>query len=334
MAPSSHTPCVILTTGEPAGIGPDVVIMAARKDWPAQLIALGDRSLLEARANALGIPIQLESYSSTEPARPHQAGSLPLIDIPLNTPCHPGVVSQANASYVLAQLDLGIALCADGEGSALVTAPIHKAVINEAGIPFLGHTEYLANATNTPQVVMMLTNGELKVALATTHLPLAAVPAAITQPLLREVLTVLHQDLETRFGIVEPTISVLGLNPHAGEAGHLGTEEMDIIAPVCGELRGRNMNVSDPLPADSAFIPRIRARTDAYLAMYHDQGLPVLKAMGFDDAVNVTLGLPLIRTSVDHGTALELAATGEADSGSLEAAIQMAISLAVRRANA
>ena len=334
MATSSHTPCVILTTGEPAGIGPDVVTMAASKDWPAQLIALGDRSLLEARANALGIAIQLESYSSTEPAKPHQAGSLPLIDIPLYTQCQPGVVSKANASYVLAQLDLGITLCAAGEGSALVTAPIHKTVINEAGIPFLGHTEYLANATNTPQVVMMLTNGDLRVALATTHLPLTAVPAAITQPLLREVLTVLHQDLETRFGILEPAISVLGLNPHAGEAGHLGTEEIEVIAPVCGELRSRNMNVSNPLPADSAFIPAIRARTDAYLAMYHDQGLPVLKAMGFDHAVNVTLGLPFIRTSVDHGTALELAGTGKADPGSLEAAIRMAISLAMHSADA
>ena len=333
MAPPSHTPCVILTTGEPAGIGPDVVLMAADKDWPAQLIALGDHSLLEARARALGISIRLEYFSSTEPAKPHQAGSLPLIHIPLHTSCQPGVVSEANASYVLAQLDLGIGLCTDGDGSALVTAPIHKAIINEAGIPFLGHTEYLANATNTPTVVMMLTNGDLKVALATTHLPLASVPAAITQPLLKAILTVLHQDLETRFGILEPAISVLGLNPHAGEAGHIGTEEIGIIAPVCGELRSRNMNISDPLPADSAFIPAIRARTDAYLAMYHDQGLPVLKAMGFDDAVNVTLGLPLIRTSVDHGTALELAATGEADSGSLEAAIQMATSLAMQSAN-
>jgi 4-hydroxythreonine-4-phosphate dehydrogenase len=218
-------------------------------------------------------------------------------------------------------------MCQAEEATAMVTAPVQKSVINDAGVPFLGHTEYLAAATNTPHVVMMLASGDLRVTLATTHLPLAAVASAITREHLEQTLAILHTDLIKRFGISQPIVTVLGLNPHAGEGGHLGREEIDTIAPVCEVLRESGFQVEGPLPADSAFIPSVRDKTDAYLAMYHDQGLPVLKALGFQGAVNITLGLPFTRTSVDHGTALALAGTGLADAGSLEAAIQMAIQL-------
>jgi 4-hydroxythreonine-4-phosphate dehydrogenase len=229
---------------------------------------------------------------------------------------------------VLAQLDMAVNLCQSGECHAMVTAPVHKAVINDAGVPFSGHTEYLARATGAEQSLMLLTSGDLRVALATTHLPLREVPDALNARLLKYVLCTLHHDLASRFSCAAPRITVLGLNPHAGEGGHLGSEDQAVIAPVCEMLRGEGLNILGPVPADSAFIPSLRAQTDAYLAMYHDQGLPVLKALGFHGAVNVTLGLPIIRTSVDHGTALDLAATGKADAGSLRAAIQTAIDLA------
>jgi len=327
MTPDATVKKIIITTGEPAGIGPDIVLMAATQSWPVHLIAAGNRDLLARRAAALGLAVNLWAYSATDATTPHVPGELPLIDIPLRADCHAGVLDPANASYVLAQLDLSMAVCQAGETAAMVTAPVQKSVINDAGIPFLGHTEYLATATQTPHVVMMLASGDLRVALTTTHLPLADVPGAITREHLEQTLTVLHSDLVNRFGISQPSITVLGLNPHAGEEGHLGKEEIDTIAPVCAALRERGFLIDGPLPADSAFIPAIRAKTDAYLAMYHDQGLPVLKALGFQGAVNITLGLPFTRTSVDHGTALSLAGTGNADAGSLEAAIGMAIAL-------
>ena len=318
---------IVVTTGEPAGIGPDVVLMAAAKSWDAQLIAVGDHELLGARAAALRLPVRFMPYSSTDMAKPHVAGRLPLIDIPLHNECRQGVLNPANARYVLAQLDLAISLCKAKEAGAMVTAPVQKSVVNEAGISFKGHTEYLASAVGAPHVVMMLASGDLRVALTTTHLPLTDVPGAITREHLERTLTVLHTDLVDRFDISRPTVTVLGLNPHAGEAGHLGREETDTIRPVCEAFRNSGFRVEGPLPADSAFIPSIRTKTDAYLAMYHDQGLPVLKALGFQGAVNITLGLPFTRTSVDHGTALDLAGTGDADAGSLEAAIKMAVEL-------
>ena len=321
-------PKLILTTGEPAGIGPDLILVAASEEWDAHLIAVGDRSLLEARAGTLGLDVALVPYSSTDPITRHQAGRLPLIDLPLTAPCTAGKTDPQNTSYVLAQLDLAVSLCESGECHGMVTAPVHKATINESGIRFSGHTEYLAETTHTKQVVMLLASGDLRVALATTHLPLRSVPDAIEPANLKSTLTVLHQDLTKRFGLNQPRITVLGLNPHAGEGGHLGHEDLTIIAPVCDALRESGLAITGPLPADSAFIPDMRAKTDAYLAMYHDQGLPVLKALGFHGSVNITLGLPIVRTSVDHGTALELAGSGKADAGSLKAAIQAAIDFA------
>ena len=325
----THTvPKLILTTGEPAGIGPDLVLATTLLEWDSHLIAVGNESLLSERARALGLDIEFVPYSSTDPINRHHAGRIPLIDLPLNAPCTAGKIDPRNASYVLAQLDLAVSLCESGECQGMVTAPVHKAAINESGVPFSGHTEYLAEAAHTKHFVMLLASGDLRVALATTHLPLRAVPDAIEPANLESTLTVLHHDLITRFGLHQPQITVLGLNPHAGEGGHLGREDLTIIAPVCNALRERGLAITGPVPADSAFIPDMRAKTDAYLAMYHDQGLPVLKALGFHGAVNITLGLPIIRTSVDHGTALDLAASGKADAGSLKAAIQAAIDLA------
>ena len=325
----SHTsPRLILTTGEPAGVGPDLILTAAQHDWDAHLIAVGSKSFLTARADLLGLRIELMPYSSYDTNVPHRAGQLQVIDIPLHEPCTAGEPSTGNASYVLAQLDLAVSLCQAGECHAMVTAPVHKAVINEAGIPFGGHTEYLAEATKTDQAVMLLASHDLRVALATTHMPLRCVPDAINAVQLQRTLITLHQELMQRFGVEAPRITVLGLNPHAGEGGHLGKEEATLISPACATLRRQGLNINGPLPADSAFTPSIRLQTDAYLAMYHDQGLPVLKALGFRDAVNITLGLPIIRTSVDHGTALDLAGTGKADGGSLSAAIHTAIDMA------
>jgi 4-hydroxythreonine-4-phosphate dehydrogenase len=317
----------ILTTGEPAGVGPDLVLEAAQRPWNAHLVAVGDAELLAARAQALGQQVEFIPYSTTNNTRCHQPGRLPVVHIPLKASCTAGVTNPQNASYVLAQLDLAVSMCRAGECAGMVTAPVHKAVINEAGIPFSGHTEYLAEALQASSVVMLLTSDNFRVALATTHLPLKDVSGRLNSDMLRETLQTLHNALVNRFGIAKPRITVLGLNPHAGEGGHLGTEDQTIIAPVCEVARAEGMNIIGPVPADSAFIPDVRAQTDAYLAMYHDQGLPVLKAFGFHGAVNITLGLPIIRTSVDHGTALELAGTGAADAGSLLAAIQSAIDL-------
>ena len=321
-------PNIVITSGEPAGIGPDLVLMATMSSWDAQLVVLGNQKLLAERAQLLGLPLIFEAYSSVHAVKPHTPGAVLLIDLPLHRPCEPGVLNPGNASYVLAQLDMAVDLCRVNECQAMVTAPVNKAVINDAGLPFTGHTEFLAASTGTDRVVMMLVADTLRIALGTTHIPLRDVPDALDTQSLLEMLNIIHAHLRTHCCIGQPRITVLGLNPHAGENGHLGSEDEAIIAPACEAAREQGMCIRGPLPADSAFIPPMREQTDAYLAMYHDQGLPVLKALGFHQAVNVTLGLPLVRTSVDHGTALELAGTGKADSGSLETAIRTAIALA------
>jgi len=324
-------PRLVVTSGEPAGIGPDILLAAAAKPQSSQLVGLGDKALLATRAQQLGLDVRLVPYSSTRPTVAHQPGELPFIDVSLSVASHPGTLDPSNASQVLAQLDLALELCRNQECQGMVTAPVHKSVINDAGIPFTGHTEYLASALHVSDAVMLLVSGELRVALATTHLPLRDVPDAINQPLIEHSLAVISQALSQQFGIDHPHITVLGLNPHAGECGHLGKEELDVIEPGCNAARAQGLQVIGPISADTAFTPEKRRKTDAYLALFHDQGLPVLKTLGFGDAVNVTLGLPIIRTSVDHGTALELAGTGQARASSLQAAIALAGQLAVNQ---
>ncbi len=318
-------PRIAITVGEPAGIGPDIVLAIAQHHWPAELVAIADPTLLEERAAQLGIPVSIANYDASRPIKEHTPGTLPVAAVQLNAHAELGVLDPSNAAYVVDTLQRAVDGCQSGEFQGMVTAPVQKSVINDGGIPFSGHTEFLAQATNTEQVVMLLASGDLRVALATTHLPLQEVSRAITPALLESVIRILHGDLQGKFGIASPRISVLGLNPHAGEGGHLGREEIDVIIPVLDALRKEGMYLNGPLPADTAFNAEIRAETDAYLAMYHDQGLPVLKFAGFGDAVNVTLGLPIVRTSVDHGTALSLAGTGEAKSESLQAAITLAM---------
>lgn len=322
----STLPRIILSTGEPAGIGPDLAIAIAQQDWHCQLIVAGDRSLLHARAQALGTQLQIRDYTPDQ-AQPQQAGILTLLHMPVSAPIKAGVLNPANARYVLNLLDRACDGCSSGEFAAMVTAPVQKSVINQAGVAFTGHTEYLAERTGGHIPVMMLTANELRVALVTTHLPLAEVSQAITKEVLRDTLLILEYDLRRRFAIAQPRILVLGLNPHAGESGYLGREEIDTITPILNELRAQGMQLTGPAPADTAFTPHLLENADVVLAMYHDQGLPVLKYAGFGNAVNVTLGLPIIRTSVDHGTALDLAGTGKADAGSLIAALQLAIQL-------
>ena len=321
-------PKLAITAGEPAGIGPDILLTAATLPHEAQWVAIGSAHVLADRAAQLGLDIVFTPYSSTDASAPHAPGILPLIDIPTCTTVRTGTQDPDNARHVLALMDQAVSLCTAGECNGMITAPVHKGVINDAGIPFSGHTEYLQEATDASDVVMLLVSGSLRIALATTHLPLNRVAEAIRADHLHRVLTVLDNELRTRFGIASPRITVLGLNPHAGEGGHLGSEERDIIEPVCKTLQDLGLQIVGPVPADSAFIPSMRASTDAYLAMYHDQGLPVLKSHGFEGAVNITLGLPIIRTSVDHGTALELAGTGNASTGSFLAAIDAATELA------
>jgi 4-hydroxythreonine-4-phosphate dehydrogenase len=316
-----------LTPGEPAGIGPDLCIQLAQQPQAAELVAIADPQLLESRAAELGLPLTLRPFDPARPARPSGAGELGVLPVALEAPVRCGRLDPRNAPYVLATLRRAVQGCRQGDFAALVTGPVHKGVINEAGIPFSGHTEFLAEQTAAPQVVMMLATEGLRVALATTHLPLAEVSRHITRAGLESVLRILHHDLVERFGIAAPRILVCGLNPHAGEGGHLGREEIEVIAPVLEQLRAEGMALNGPLPADTLFTPRYLAEADAVLAMYHDQGLPVLKHMGFGQAVNVTLGLPIIRTSVDHGTALELAGSGGADTGSLRYAIEVALEM-------
>lgn len=325
----SQLPRIALTTGEPAGIGPDLVLAIAQRDWPCQLITLGDPELLQSRARQLNIKLQLRDYQSGT-YQPHQAGTLTLCAIAASAPVHAGQLNKLNARHVLQLLDRACDGCMKGEFAAMVTPPVQKSVINEAGIAFTGHTEYLAERTGALPV-MMLVADSLRVALVTTHLPLAQVSAAITHDALHATLRILHADLCTRFGIAAPRIMVLGLNPHAGESGYLGREEIEVMLPVINQLKAQGMQLIGPLPADTAFTPHRLQEVDAVLAMYHDQGLPVLKYVGFGNAVNVTLGLPIIRTSVDHGTALDLAGTGKADAGSLCAALKLAIELSHTR---
>jgi len=325
-------PRIAVTSGEPAGIGPELCLRLAGQPLPARPVVLGDRQLLAQRAAALGLAVALHDYGPEQPAPP---GALEVLHVPLAAPCVAGKLDAANGPYVLALLDRALAGCTAGEFAAMATAPVHKGVINQAGVPFTGHTEYLAEKTATPLVVMMLAgetgHGPLRVALATTHLPLRAVPDAITAELLRRTLAILHADLRSKYGIADPTILVTGLNPHAGEGGYLGREEIDLIEPVLADLRARGMKLIGPLPADTLFTPPVLARGDAVLAMFHDQGLAALKYATFGRGINVTLGLPILRTSVDHGTALELAGTGKADPGSLFEAVSEAARMAARQ---
>jgi len=326
-------PRLILTAGEPAGIGPDLCLALANQSWPARLVVAGDIELLQQRAQMLGMKLSLRE-SALEVVSEHEPGSLQVLHRPLASAVIAGRLNIDNAGHVLQLLDLACDACTSGLADAMVTAPLQKSVINDAGIAFTGHTEYLARRTDASMPVMLLTSGKMKVALATTHLPLREVADAITAPLLEQVLEVLLYDLQACFGIAKPRLMVCGLNPHAGESGHLGLEEITIITPVLDAFRARGIPIIGPVPADTAFTPAQLARADAVLAMYHDQGLPVIKHAGFGEAVNVTLGLPIIRTSVDHGTALELAGTGRASAASMEAAVRLAIEMANHSASA
>ena len=318
-----------ITPGEPAGIGPDICIQLAQNP-PAdtELMFIADPQLLADRARQLGLPLVLHPHQNSTAPAASPAGQASIVPVSLRAPCLAGQLDPANASYVLQTLTRAVELCQNGTCDALVTGPVNKACINDAGIPFSGHTEFLAEACHTDLTVMMLATEGLRVALATTHLPLKDVAGAITRELLNRILTILDSDLRKRFGIEQPAIVVCGLNPHAGEGGHLGREEIETIEPVLAELRRKGMNLTGPLPADTLFTPKVLAHADAVLSMYHDQGLPVLKFKGFGNASNITLGLPIIRTSVDHGTALELAGTGKADCGSLHNAIATALLMA------
>ncbi len=327
-------PLIALTSGEPAGIGPDLALALAARPAArrgARLVLVGDLAMLERRAARLRLALRLRELAAA--GRP---GAVDVLHVPLAHAERPGRLDPRNAAYVLATLDAALARCVGGGFAAMVTAPVHKGVINDAGYAFTGHTEYLADQTHTPRVVMMLLGGAppLRVALATTHLALAAVPAALNRVMLRDTLEILARDLAAWFGIARPRILVAGLNPHAGESGHLGREEIEVIAPVIEELKSRGMRLTGPLPADTLFTPRLLSGADAVLAMYHDQGLPVLKYATFGGGVNITLGLPVIRTSVDHGTALDLAASAAkargADGGSLIAAFRLAAELSTR----
>jgi len=312
-----------LTPGEPAGIGPDLAVMLAQGERHHEIVAIADPALLEARAALLGLPLTVRVFDGTRVPTGDSSGTLCVAEEALRAPAEPGKLDPANAAYVLATLDRATDGCLDGTFAAMVTAPIHKGAINDAGIAFTGHTEYLAERTRA-EPVMMLVADTLRVALATTHLPLARVSDALTKDVLERALRVLHTDLVTRFELSNPRILVCGLNPHAGEGGHMGREEIDVIEPVLDALRLQGMDLVGPLPADTLFTPRHLATADAVLAMFHDQGLPVLKYAGFGHGVNVTLGLPICRTSVDHGTALDLAGSGDIDGGSLAAALELA----------
>jgi len=327
----SCEPVIAVTSGEPAGVGPELCAQLALRRWRARLVVVGSRELIGSRLGALAGNV---AVTDRQADRPNGTATLEVCDVPLRAQVVAGRVDPANAPYVLEMLDRAIDGCRQGAFDAMVTAPVHKAVLNDAGIAFTGHTEYLARRTGAHRVVMMLVGAGMRVALATTHLPLASVPAAVTRELLEETLRILHADLRVRFGVDTPCILVAGLNPHAGEGGHMGREEIEVITPVLDRLRAEGMHLLGPLPADTLFVPHTLQLGDAVLAMYHDQGLPVLKHASFGGGVNVTLGLPIIRTSVDHGTALDLAGTGRADPGSLFAAVDLAISMVEARRRA
>ncbi|MGE6106445.1 4-hydroxythreonine-4-phosphate dehydrogenase PdxA [Aeromonas sobria] len=320
-------PCqrLAITPGEPAGIGPDLVLDIARRDWPHQLVVIASPELMQRRAQALGLEIALIPYDPAQPARPQRAGTLTLCPVALGAPEQAGQLDEANGAYVLATLQRACDGNMSGEFAAVVTGPVHKGIINQAGVSFSGHTEFFAQQAGVPDVVMLLATDGLRVALATTHIPLACVARAITAERLGKVIRILNADLRDKFGIKAPRIYVCGLNPHAGEGGHLGREEIDVIEPALDALRQEGIDLVGPLPADTLFQEKYLKDADAVLTMYHDQGLPVLKYKGFGRSVNITLGLPFIRTSVDHGTALDLAGKGLADSGSLVTALNHAI---------
>ena len=320
-------PTIALTAGEPAGIGPDLCVLLAQQPLAARIVVIADRNLLETRALQLNVPLTLIDFDASTPHSPALPGTLYLLDHALPVPAASGVLQPVNSGYVLETLRSAVTGCLNGQFDAMVTAPVHKSIINDAGFPFTGHTEFLAELTRTARVVMMLAGGGLRVALATTHLALKEVAEAITRESLQDTLRILHHDLQHRFGLPHPRILVAGLNPHAGESGHLGREEIDVIIPVLNQLHAAGMDVHGPYPADTLFTPSTLKNADCVLAMYHDQGLPVLKYASFGGGVNITLGLPIIRTSVDHGTALELAGTGNIESGSLLAAIDMALEM-------
>jgi 4-hydroxythreonine-4-phosphate dehydrogenase len=322
---------LVLTPGEPSGVGPDLVLRIAQQAWPHQLVVVADPALLTERAHLLGLPITLQPYDPAQPAAPQAAGTLTVCAIPLGAPSQAGQLDEHNGHYVLQTLQRACDGCLSGEFAALVTGPVHKGIINQAGVPFSGHTEFFAQQSSTPDVVMMLATEGLRVALVTTHIPLAYVAKAITPERLVKIIRILDADLRAKFGISKPRIYVCGLNPHAGEGGHLGREEIDVIEPTLATLREEGLSLVGPLPADTLFQDKYLKDADAVLAMYHDQGLPVLKFKGFGNSVNITLGLPFIRTSVDHGTALDLAGTGQADPGSLLTAIDHAIKMVEKR---
>ena len=321
-------PRIAITSGEPAGIGPDICVLLSQLDIAANITIIGDIEVLTNRAKEINVSFKVEPYQITNTAETHRKNQLKILHIPTLETVTVGDLNQANSQYVLNMLTCAIDGAMSGAFDAIVTAPVHKGVINDAGIAFTGHTEFLAEYTNTPNVVMMLVGGGLKVALATIHLALKDVPAAITQSSLETTIRILQHDLVNKFGLKNPRILVAGLNPHAGENGYLGSEEIEIINPVLAKLRNEGLQLIGALPADTLFAKHNLSQADAVLAMYHDQGLPVLKHASFGEGVNVTLGLPIIRTSVDHGTALDLAGTGKIEIGSMLSAIQLAINLA------
>ncbi|MBE0508190.1 MAG: 4-hydroxythreonine-4-phosphate dehydrogenase PdxA [Marinospirillum sp.] len=315
---------LLITPGEPAGIGPDLVVQLSQQGWSPDWVLVADPDLIQTRAEQLGIQLQLQEVNPAQLQQPGDAQNIRILPIKLRQAAVAGELNPANAGYVLETLELATDLCLQKKAKGLVTGPVHKGIINEAGITFTGHTEFLQQRCGCEQVVMLLATAELRVALATTHLPLREVADAITPERLTQVIHILHRDLQRRFGYLHPRILVCGLNPHAGEGGHLGREEIEVIEPTLDALRAEGLNLIGPLPADTLFTEKNLAQGDAVLAMYHDQGLPVLKYQGFGRAANITLGLPIIRTSVDHGTALELAGTGQANIGSLKTALHYA----------
>ncbi|MGB5997117.1 MAG: 4-hydroxythreonine-4-phosphate dehydrogenase PdxA [Marinomonas sp.] len=322
-------PIIAITSGEPAGIGPDIILSALMTEsFAARLVILADPVLLQARAKQLGLAPNWEIIQSADQAATHQKGTISILPIELATPSEVGQLNVANAPYVLKTLEIAGQGCLNGDFDAIVTPPVHKGILCETGVHFSGHTEFFQALCHSEQVVMMLATDAMKVALVTTHLPLQQVSQAITDDSLSLVINALNHDLKTKFGIASPKILVCGLNPHAGEDGHLGMEEIDVIIPTLDRLRNEGVDLIGPLPADTLFTPKYLDHADCALAMYHDQGLPVLKYSGFGNAVNITLGLPIIRTSVDHGTAIDLAGTGTANDGSLKVAIQHAINMA------
>ncbi len=328
-------PKIIICSGEPAGIGMDIVIKAAQQGFDADLAIVGDPNLLRERAELLGMTLDINEYEPTDKSNPGQSGGrlgqVSVIPLDVSTSVTPGKLDSKNSRYVIQCIDTAVDLCLSGEFDAMVTAPVHKGIINDAGIPFLGHTEWIAKRTGADQPVMMLANGTTRVCLVTTHLPLKAVPEQITVSRIKSVLKVMASSLTHLYRIPAPRIGVCGLNPHAGEGGHLGTEEIEIIQPAILEMQQQGLNLIGPLPADTAFTQAQLNQLDGVLAMYHDQGLPVIKHSGFGEVVNVTLGLPIIRTSVDHGTALDIAGSGLATESSLVAAINLAIEFAGNR---